>query len=361
MTSSSSQAGRAGRRVLLSRRPAAFGRRPRPARRRRAAVGPAHLDRAELDEVARERGLGDREALAPASSVGELGLRADRAAGAGARRSAGAGPSWSPGAVRRRRWSTARPVTTAPAATRAAPSGRAAGSRPRPRRGRRAVDDRRRDLLAAVRGQAVQHDRAVGAARASAASSTAYGTNGRARVVRLVLLAHRDPGVGGEDVGAVGGRRGVGGDGDRAARARRRAAGRRRRRRVGQVAGGRADPHVHPGVGAAEQVGVRHVVGAVAQVGQREAGQAPAPLADGLQVGEDLARVERVGERVDDGHAGSRPPSPRCGPGRRCATRSRRPGGPSTRAVSSIGSPRPIWLRRRRSRAGSRPARRRRR
>ena len=58
-------------------------------------------------------------------------------------------------------------------------------------------------------------------------------------------------------------------------------------------AGGRADPHVHPGDGAAEQVGVRHVVGAVAEVGEGQPGQVALVLADGLQVGQDLAGVER--------------------------------------------------------------------
>ncbi len=75
-------------------------------------------------------------------------------------------------------------------------------------------------------------------------------------------------------------------------------------RRVGLEAAGAADPHVHAGDGAAEQVGVGHVVGTVAEVGQREPGERPLVRADGLQVGEDLARVEVVAERVDDRDAG---------------------------------------------------------
>jgi hypothetical protein len=52
---------------------------------------------------------------------------------------------------------------------------------------------------------------------------------------------------------------------------------------------------------------VRHVVGAVAEVGQPQPGQgrraAPA-LGQGLQVGQHLAGVEVVGQRVDDRHRG---------------------------------------------------------
>ena len=39
-------------------------------------------------------------------------------------------------------------------------------------------------------------------------------------------------------------------------------------------------------------------------VGQRQAGRAAEPLADGLQVGQHLAGVEPVGERVDHRHRG---------------------------------------------------------
>jgi hypothetical protein len=45
---------------------------------------------------------------------------------------------------------------------------------------------------------------------------------------------------------------------------------------------------------------MRHVV-AVAEVGEGEPGQPALLLPDGLQVGERLARVRVVGERVDDG------------------------------------------------------------
>ena len=49
-----------------------------------------------------------------------------------------------------------------------------------------------------------------------------------------------------------------------------------------------------------------HVVGGVADVGQRPAGRAAEPLPDGQQVGEQLARVEAVGQRVDHRHRRAR-------------------------------------------------------
>ena len=72
---------------------------------------------------------------------------------------------------------------------------------------------------------------------------------------------------------------------------------RRRRRRAGSRRG--ADAHVHARQRAAQQVGVGHVVGAVAEVGQAQARELALVLGDGHQVGEDLAGVEVVGERVD--------------------------------------------------------------
>ena len=49
-----------------------------------------------------------------------------------------------------------------------------------------------------------------------------------------------------------------------------------------------------------------HVAGGVADEGERLPGQVAAVLADREQVGEGLAGVELVGERVDDGYAGVR-------------------------------------------------------
>ena len=55
-----------------------------------------------------------------------------------------------------------------------------------------------------------------------------------------------------------------------------------------------------PAVAPAEQVGVRHVARAVAEEGDGEPGEVAAVLADREQVGEELAGVEVVAQRVDD-------------------------------------------------------------
>ncbi len=70
-----------------------------------------------------------------------------------------------------------------------------------------------------------------------------------------------------------------------------------------QVRRRRADPHVHPREGAAEEVAVRHVVGPVADVCEGPALGVAECLSHGEEVGEDLARVVEVGEGVDDGDA----------------------------------------------------------
>ena len=137
--------------------------------------------------------------------------------------------------------------------------------------------------------------------------STRYAPKVGDAVRLLVLLAHRHPGVGDDDVGArrrpprhpctasteppVGGRDavGVGDDGCR-----------------GRELLGRGDPHVHARGHAGEHVRLRHVRRAVAEEGDGEAGEVALVLADGEQVGEQLARVEVVGEGVHDRHGGAR-------------------------------------------------------
>ena len=75
---------------------------------------------------------------------------------------------------------------------------------------------------------------------------------------------------------------------------------------VGLEALGSADDDVHAGGGAGEHPRVAHVAGAVADEGDPDPGQPAVVLAHGLQVGEQLAGVELVGERVEHRHAGVR-------------------------------------------------------
>ena len=267
---------------------------------RQAAVGRAQLHRAELVEIARQRGLRDVQA------AGRRAARRARPASArgarpGRRRCGRAGPPWC--GRRRASWRLIGALQQ---------EGQQRLLRVQPVLGLvpddalRAVDDLGRDLLAAVGGQAVQHDR-VGAAAAER-------RGGRRRTARTAPRARpaRPPGPS-----------------TPRCRWRRR---RRRRapppgrsvtvteppvpaamrsavgddRRIGLVAGRAGDADVQPGRGAAEQVGVRHVVGGVAEVGEGQPGEPLLVLADRLQVGEDLARVELVGQRVDDRHRADR-------------------------------------------------------
>ena len=293
---------------------------------RQPAVGSAQLDRAELLEVARQRGLGDVRARHRAAP-----RRARPASGPARRRD------------RRRCGRAGRPccwLVHGRAAVALAGRHQLLLQQPGQQRllrvqavlglvphdALRPVDDVGADLLAPVGGQAVQHDR-VGVGARGQRGVDGVGPNGAAR------SACSPPGP---------------------SRPRCRWRARRRRRRppspvgarvteppvsaaircasatigrVGLVAGRAGDPDVHAGQRAAEQVGVGHVVGGVAEVGQRQPGQPALVLADGLQVGQHLARVELVGQRVDHRHARWPRPSPRCVPGRTCARRSPRPAG----------------------------------
>ena len=82
----------------------------------------------------------------------------------------------------------------------------------------------------------------------------------------------------------------------------------------------------------------------VAEEGEREPGELALVLADRQQVGEQLARVEVVAQRVDDGHRACRPPSLRAPPARRCARRSRRPGARARAPCRTGVSLPPSWL-----------------
>ena len=127
---------------------------------------------------------------------------------------------------------------------------------------------------------------------------------------RLLLVAHADPDVGVDRVGAGGGRARV----------------------VGQlhpvpllelVAGRRRDDDLD----AAELAGDRQRAGdvvAVADVGEPEAGQVAEPLAQGQQVGERLAGMVERGQRVDDRDLGLARRARRRSRASRSGSRSRR-------------------------------------
>ena len=155
----------------------------------------------------------------------------------------------------------------------------------------------------AVRRQAVQHDGFRIGQFASRSALIWNGRNGPHPVESVVLLAHRRPGVGHQHVGAVGRRPRIGGDGHgRAGLGGPRAAPPSTNRGCGLETGWRGDGHVDARGHAAEHQRVRHVVGAVAEVGQPQPRQRALALGERLQVGEHLARVELVGQRVDDRH-----------------------------------------------------------
>ena len=72
----------------------------------------------------------------------------------------------------------------------------------------------------------------------------------------------------------------------------------------GEVAVGAGHAHVHAGHGTAEQVGVGHVVGRVTEVGDGlvlQVVDAASVLGDGLEVGENLAGMEVIGQGVTTG------------------------------------------------------------
>src|SRR5262249_61574303 len=106
-----------------------------------------------------------------------------------------------------------------------------------------AVDDLGGDLLAPVGGQAVEHD-AVGGGEAEQAVVHLVRAE-RRPAGGLVGLAHRDPDVGGEHVGALGGDGGVIDDAGRSAGPRAYLLGGREDRPVRGVAsrGGGPDRH----------------------------------------------------------------------------------------------------------------------
>ena len=147
---------------------------------------------------------------------------------------------------------------------------------------------------------------ASGAAWESRSSVTPKGGKIRSRSLGLLLAPHADPRVGDHDVGAGDRLDRVGGELDRAAGALRDLARPRHDVGVGREPLGCADDDVHAGGGAGEDPRVAHVAGTVADEGDPDPRQPALVLAHGLQVGEELAGVELVGERVEHRHAGVR-------------------------------------------------------
>jgi hypothetical protein len=166
------------------------------------------------------------------------------------------------------------------------------------------VEDLVGDLVAAVGGQAVQRDRARPRAGHQRRVDLQR-AEGRRAVEAVVLLAHRHPRVGDDDVRTLDGGVRIGHQLGPAPGLGAAGLGVAQHLRIGLEALRCADPHGEARRGAAEQQRVGHVVRPVAQVDQRAAGEVAEALADREQVGEDLAGVELVGERVDHRHGGA--------------------------------------------------------
>ena len=143
---------------------------------------------------------------------------------------------------------------------------------------------------------------------AIASALTWYGLSSLMRSVQTSLrLAHRDPHVGVQEVGALDALLDDVGEGDPRARLRGDLAGLRRRApRRGQRILGRDQPDVHAQLRAADDQRVAHVV-ARRRPGTRTRSASSGllrVLAHGQDVGQDLGRVELVGQAVPDRHAG---------------------------------------------------------
>jgi len=153
-----------------------------------------------------------------------------------------------------------------------------------------AVEHVGRDLLTRVGGQAVQHDRAVLGGGKQVGVDPERRQVGAA-AIGLGLVAHADPDVGVDRIGA----------GSRVARVP------RQLRLVALfelVAGRGRDDHLDAGELPGDRQRASDVV-AVADVGEAEAGEVATALAQGEQVRQGLAGMVERRQRVDDRHLGS--------------------------------------------------------
>ena len=121
----------------------------------------------------------------------------------------------------------------------------------------------------------------------------------------FLRLAHGDPHVGVEEIGPLHAFFHVVGEGDARARLFRNGAALLNQARLRPEGFRRNEADIHPHLGRTDHQGVAHVVARVAEIGkaQLRQGFARGVLQHGHQIGENLGRVELVGQAVPYRHA----------------------------------------------------------